>query len=692
MAQDYGTSQVHSEYIARWRLYLWFQFLETGDASHFLIPEDKKMAKKAKDKINRMEVLAYVGTLFRATKYPLKFKDNSRLCDPLDILIRKDDKTYKHKGNINVHELMAYIQLKEDCKAPAQFTHYSYVNNHDVIVVESSSKKHSISGIDVLALFNHKSRVYNGKHVIAEKDESDYCCLYFEDKKGKKQPITGAEAKIIGAAIMADLAKEQCQKTAATEVFLVQGYAWDGRKDDIAEYYSNTMKSANNLKDRELVTLHQTMIKEILLPLNTLIDEWHLSPPFKLDNSVIQQMLILKDQLLNEMSTDTNLKKHLDKNMAEVAFYAKSIRGAYADINEPKTYIHIKRPSPETQGKGSVMQFSKIINDARKRNHIYQAIDKETRIPVINSIVQNIKDDTQLFNEYSENRKIKVTLQNDKGEDINSINSLPYYLQISSEDGIPISFDPVIDSNLKITPPIVNNGIMVQRLKISDKFNPVSDANESTKPEGCLSQDMEGEFEYSSSHANKIIRGFERRNVSAEDVRLVADAIFRQILEDIPQPNSNIKLLTIRKVAYLCVQILLHQSGTVLPLISQFALKNYPNQNISVKNESTIDKFMSLSIDKSGNLSFNLTAISKVEGIFFPSAESGLKTEIKSYINESIAVESKYTVNIYEKDPVFTMKQQAELKDVPELRPEQFFNNKQKPGLFSRIFGQSPKG
>lgn len=662
--KNFPASQTHSQYIARWRLYLWFCFLETGDDSIFIIPEDKKMAKKAKDKINRMEVMAYVESLFPAAGYADEHPtDKSSLYNITDVLFRKNDKTYK--PNKPVKDMACYKELMNDVKSGMRVRSYSYVDDSDEIKVKSHENQASFSGADVLSLFNGKARIYEGKSVIARNDPSGYCCIYFENKNGKPLPIRGADAKIIGAAILADLATERLKQSTSEEVHLVQGYTWEGMKAGTAEYYSENARKNKKAQDK---TLQEIRINSILSPLYILKAD-----PSVLDflKKKIQTLITL---LIQELKLDPDLKNNRLKHAKTAQYYADALQKLLGESRDHILLDSIRIPKHLNRLQPSAIQFYRMIEPAIANPSSFKQKDKKTGKPYFHDNINHIKKTIADFNTLSAQKEISIFIMNDDLSENTDPKSIPTYFSLKTNNNSPYILQEEMDENQRFCFPLKNNGKPSHLLELAQSWHNIQMPNRPV-PDGELARDMNEQAIYISRKGESIIHGSKRRGVSAEDVDLIAKKISRRLASELNN-DSRINPETIRKLGYTCMYAHYFQAGMqtgYFPILGSVIF-----DNSSTTPGSKNKKFISMSVDDNGNACITLTSVSHINESFN-----------NTYLDESLAIRTELRVNIFDKNPVFTMKQMAELKNVPELRPEYFFNEKPtpRPSLWGRYFG-----
>jgi hypothetical protein len=300
--------------------------------------------------------------------------------------------------------------------------------------------------------------------------------------------------------------------------------------------------------------------------------------------------------------------------------------------------------------------------------------------------LQKVHKILKVFNDHMKNKAIDIDLRDINQKSMAEPDSIPEYTFIKTKDGSQFEFLPKRDHNGQILTPVVSVGGSFQYLGIpSDTASGVASGN--------LGKDMGGYVEIQGNTRNKYVAASRIRINSKEDVALVADNINKAIAPFIPKLSKSINMMTMKKIAYTLIQAFFFQGGFQLSSFGNIASDQQTLKYIESRGVEVVlninpptgnDEYLSylhIHVDNDGNAEITITTLARV-GVQFPDGKSELK--------EKMGVQTVLKVNICEKtNPTFTMTQRAEFKEVPDLRPEYFFNEqpKPKPRLFSSIRG-----
>lgn len=696
-----------SRYIARWRLYLWYLFLQDGDETRFIIAEDRIMARKAKNKLHRMEVMRHLHSIIHGTPDTHPF-ENTNLLELTTTLISTAFQKKTILATLNTKMKTSYQAVITPLNHAEPVISYSSVTHKNEMRVKTNNNVPPFTGRDLLKFFNKKGGtiVYNGRAVIAVKGE-DRCSLYFKGEKNERIPIKGADAKIIGAAILADLAKQHLENNDSEEICLVQGYKINGQKDEIAEYYSNSLKNNSSHQDKEILSQKNMLIKSIIAPLNELIEDFQSAgfPIYQRQGQdqvhYMQQIHVIIETIKKELALDKNIEKNAEAYSRRVTQYSHAIRGMYSDIYNPSHYQALPHSNPKL-----IRRFMNINADIlpeslarvhnlldcifQERYLIYQSQNPNNHEPLINDNLYEINQYIAEFNQHINNEIITIQLYDDNFHELinGRMKSIPTYFKIARSENKPFVFLTTKAQERQELSDKMNNKSTTrynyQCLRIESSRDESNDPNSKDMltpighiESGNLAVDLVGASteilpsfnnSQSSSSAHEYILGsLVRDSNTAEDVGIIIDNILNHISPRIPPSvhDASINRLTLKKLAYTILQGVAFQGSFQLSNIGQILSAGDPMGGVSTSPGSSISKFLRVDINKKGDAV--ITFITLVR----PFATYDCQ---RSYLHESCAIKTVITVNILDKDPEFRMKQKAEFKEVPELKPEYFFN------------------
>lgn len=643
--------KLNSPLIAEWRLYLWLRFLETGDDSCFLIPEDKRMARKAKMKIHRMEVIRYLIFILEDAKKP-------DLLTRVKTLIRQLPETIQGSNNPPTQTDNAYKTIMKSFEKTQTTTNYCAVTKQNEMRVTSNAKRAPFTGVDLFHWFALEGgiRTYHGREVIAVKTP-DRCQLYFKEGNDRK-PIKGIDAKLIGAAILADMTEWHLKMNPHNEIFLVQGYQANGKPDMIAEYYSTDLKNNMNYQDKPLLTREELNIQALVAPLFQLIDDIN-TRDFVLSQNIPKDSCI---QNINGLIACVRAyyQAYPSKvTLEHVQQYANAIRGVYGKIFDPTNYDKLPKIRRMDPKEPLSMVHALLDSTAHAR---YESI-KNVHNPnssyhrrISAPSIAIIKKCMAEYNKRTINQEVRITLLDEAGKPfIQKSQNPPCYIKLSRKDHRNPDF---IEKDNKGKPPYLCVGL--SKTQSLPGITVESDAFASV-----LNLDMEmsitPHLPHSPSHTH-ILGAASRTGNTNDDIDSMAQFIIHEMKRHIKAAGYGpANTLTLTKIAY---AILLNHIIRMPNEPQALLALTTTNNNAIISNESIYPRYVRINIETDGKINITLTSILRPFILY--------KDDYSS-LHESLAIQYVITTNIFDDKPVFQLTEQAELKPAPELKPEYFF-------------------